>query len=168
MAKIYTSTTPIRIVAIVMIATVMILSLIGAGLYIAFTPDVPAEASSTTSVTTPPPQESQPAPDVQENENVPSIGIRDMSVSMSAYVTAVAGYDTWSSFGQDGTSCITTAVVDALEKGYKRIGIVTDLESYPTGEMLSISGKHYQDIELTFFVLLPLTRDGLIAIPLRL
>lgn len=152
MAKIYTSTTPIRIVAIVMIATVMILSLIGAGLYIAFTPDVPAEASSTTSVTTPPPQESQPAPDVQENENVPSIGIRDMSVSMSAYVTAVAGYDTWSSFGQDGTSCITTAVVDALEKGYKRIGVVTDLESYPEEEMLSISGKHYKHKELTFFV----------------
>lgn len=146
-----TSTTP-HVVAIVMIATVMILSLIGVGLCLTFKPDIPAEASSTTSVTTPPPQESQPAPDVQENENVPSIGIRDMSVSMSAYVTAVAGYDTWSSFGQDGTSCITTAVVDALEKGYKRIGIVTDLESYPTGEMLSISGKHYQDIELTFFV----------------
>ena len=131
-----------RRVAIFFIAVVMILSLLATALFVARCPDKSSTANATATLTSTSPTTTTPK----------SIGIRDMSVSMSKYVTAVPGYDTWTSFGDDGTSRITTEVVNALEQGYERIGVVTDLESYPKTEMNSITGKHYQNVELTFFV----------------
>lgn len=134
--------TALRRTAIIVLSIIMVLSIIGTGLFLAFFPDVSAKANTTTTI-----QATNTT-----SSDVPSIGIRDLSVSMKNYMVAVPGYDTWNSFGADGTSRITTEVVKALDNGYKRVGVVTDLESWPQSEVNSIVGRHYSNVELTFFV----------------
>ena len=73
---------------------------------------------------------------------------------MDAYTNKLffaAGYDTIQTFGGE-ESRITTEVVNALDKGYQRIGIVTDLESYPYVELKALNGRSFGNCEIVFFV----------------
>lgn len=93
----------------------------------------------------------------EETEEVEStsIALIDRSGSMDGLIPAVAGYDKIKEFGLDDTSLIVTSVIEQLKMYQTRIGVVSDLESYPSDEfdfVTTIPTDYYNDVELIFFV----------------
>lgn len=93
----------------------------------------------------------------EETEEVEStsIALIDRSGSMDGLIPAVAGYDKVKEFGLDDTSPIVTSVIEQLKMYQTRIGVVSDLESYPSDEfdfVTTIPTDYYNDVELIFFV----------------
>lgn len=93
----------------------------------------------------------------EETEEVEStsIALIDRSGSMDGLIPAVAGYDKIKEFGLDDTSPIVTSVIEQLKMYQTRIGVVSDLESYPSDEfdfVTTVPTDYYNDVELIFFV----------------
>lgn len=85
----------------------------------------------------------------------PSVVLIDRSGSMDGLIPAIAGYDTVKEFGLDNTSTITTEVIEELKFYRTRIGVVSDLESYPSDEfdiIKAVPTSYYKEVELVFFV----------------
>jgi len=85
----------------------------------------------------------------------PSVVLIDRSGSMDGLIPAIAGYDTVKEFGLDNTSHITTEIIGELKFYRNRIGVVSDLESYPSEEfdlVKNVPTSYYKGVELVFFV----------------
>lgn len=121
-------------------------------------PDLPS-AKSEVELELPVIYESQETEDVLEKEVTPETKVLlvDASGSMKNNIFASAGYDTVQKFGDfigqaGGDSYICTNITRALDMGVKYLGVVTDLESYPTNEKDSLNGKKYENVSLTFYL----------------
>ena len=91
----------------------------------------------------------------KETIEEPSVVLIDRSGSMDGLIPAIAGYDTVKEFGLDNTSPITTEIIGELKFYRNRVGVVSDLESYPSEEfdfVTTIPTDYYNDVELIFFV----------------
>lgn len=90
-----------------------------------------------------------------ETIETPRIALVDRSGSMDGLIPAIAGYDRIEEFGLDDTSPITTSVIEKLKFDRKRIGVVSDLESYPADEFKLVDNvptEYYSGVELIFYV----------------
>lgn len=92
-----------------------------------------------------------------EKEEETRVLLQDVSGSMNNQLVASAGYDTVQPFSdyigdKYGNSQIIANTVRALDMGVKELGVVSDLESYPASDYNQADGKHYQNVELMFFV----------------
>ena len=54
-----------------------------------------------------------------------------------------------------GNSYIYTNIVRTLDMGVQIVGVVTDLESYPSTDVDSLAGKKYENVSLTFYLTRP-------------
>ena len=142
----------VRKVAIVSIAMVMIMVIV-AGIFVTIdTIDQQPEASFQVDYT--PVEETTQSAETVEAPRPKSICLIDQSGSMDEYsgkLFFAAGYDIIRTFGEDDSK-ITTEVVNYLDNGYQRIGVVTDLESWPYEEIESISGRSFSNCEIIFYI----------------
>ena len=91
----------------------------------------------------------------KETIEEPSVVLIDRSGSMDGLIPAIAGYDTVKEFGLDNTSPITTEIIGELKFYRNRVGVVSDLESYPSEEfdlVKDVPTSYYKGVELVFFV----------------
>ena len=143
----------VRSIAIVCITTIAIMALILGTLLMPSNIDKQSEANFQVDYT---PREvtTETENSVIETPKTNSICLIDQSGSMSDYTNKyffAAGYDTIRTFGTED-SRITTEVVNAIDNGYQRIGVVTDLESWPSEEIEAIAGRSIGNVEIVFFV----------------
>ena len=94
-----------------------------------------------------------------EKEVIPETKVLlvDASGSMKNNIFASAGYDSVQKFGDylgqaGGNSLIYTNIVRTLDMGVQIVGVVTDLESYPSSDVDAIAGKSYENVSLTFYL----------------
>ena len=90
-----------------------------------------------------------------ETIETPRIALVDRSGSMDGLIPAIAGYDQIKEFGLDDTSPIATSIIAELKYYRNKIGVVSDLESYPEAEFdvtLNVPDEYYHDVELIFYV----------------
>ena len=94
-----------------------------------------------------------------EKEIIPETKVLlvDASGSMKNNIFATAGYDSVQKFGDylgqtGGNSLIYTNIVRTLDMGVQIVGVVTDLESYPSTDVDALAGKSYENVSLTFYL----------------
>lgn len=116
-------------------------------------------AKSDVEISIPITSEDDKSQDVPEVEVTPETKVLlvDASGSMNNNIFASAGYDTVQKFGDylgqsGGNSYIYTNIVRTLDMGVQIVGVVTDLESYPTSDVNALSGKKYENVSLTFYL----------------
>lgn len=119
----------------------------------------PPSAKSDVEISIPITSEDDKSQDVPEVEVTPETKVLlvDASGSMNNNIFASAGYDTVQKFGDylgqsGGNSYIYTNIVRTLDMGVQIVGVVTDLESYPTSDVNALSGKKYENVSLTFYL----------------
>lgn len=143
----------VRNVAIIALTLVILASMILAAIFVPKDLDKQSEAHFQVDCT-PKEAETETEYETFETERPKSVCLIDRSGSMDDYANKLffaAGYDIIQTFGTEDSK-ITTEVVNALDKGYQRIGIVTDLESWPYEEIETISGRSFGNCEIVFFI----------------
>lgn len=143
----------LRKLAIIVIAAIVLTSLVLAAIFMPNNIDKQSEAHFQVDYT-PSEGETKTESGTVEVARPKSICLIDHSGSMDEYTSKlffVAGYDIIKPFGGD-ESRITTEVVAALDGGYQRIGVVTDLESWPYEEIEAITGHNFGNCEVVFYV----------------
>lgn len=145
--------------AIITLAILFALTTTATALVAIFYQSETPKATADVEITVPVISEDDESQEAPEKEEIPETKVLlvDASGSMKNNIAAYAGYDSVVKFGDylgqnGGNSYIYTNIVRALDMGVQIVGVVSDLESYPTSDVNALNGKKYENVSLTFYL----------------
>lgn len=149
----------VKKVAVFALATLFVVTTLFTALVCFLDKSQTPSAKSDVEISIPITGEDEKSQEVPEKEVIPETKVLlvDASGSMKNNIFASAGYDTVQKFGDylgqsGGNSYIYTNIVRTLDMGVQIVGVVTDLESYPSTDVDSLAGKKYENVSLTFYL----------------